>query len=162
MAKNKVEHVKDLLHDFTTAMLMTHLPNNRSHVRPMRVADVTKDGSVRFATSLKSPKVDEISKDKNVHLVFQTSSAFMSLQGTAKIETDKKLVQELWSEPWRVWFPKGKDDPDICIITVTPREAEFWDNSGSQGLMYMFEAAKAYVQGKKPAVDKDVHAKVAL
>ncbi len=162
MSTSKVEHVKDLLTDFKTAMLMTHLPNNKSHVRPMQIADTTEVGAVRFATSITSPKIDEISKNKNVSLVFQSSSTYMCIHGTAKYEKDKALVEELWSEAWRVWFPKGKDDPELCIITVTPQEAEFWDNSGSEGLIYAFEAAKAYLQGKKPAVDEQIHAKVRM
>lgn len=162
MSDSKVEHVKDLLHDFKTVMMVTHLPKGQNHVRPMQIADTTKDGAVRFATSVQSPKVDEISKNHDVTLVFQNATSFMSLHGTAKIEQDKNLVHELWSEAWRVWFPKGKDDPEICIITVMPQEAEFWDNSGSNGLKYAFEAAKAYVQGKKPESDASVHGKVTM
>lgn len=162
MDTKQEHHVKDIMKHFDTAMLITHLPNDRSHARPMRIAEVGKDGVVRFATSKNSPKIKEITKDHSVHLVFQSSSVFLSLIGKAKIEDDPKLVKRLWSEPWRVWFPKGEDDPSICIIAVTPDEAEFWDNSGMEGISYAFKAATAYVQGKKPAIDPSIHGKVAL
>ena len=162
MAQKPVEHVKDLLKHFETAMMITHPARGKLHMRPMQIAETGTDGLLRFATSLISPKIEEISVDDQVHLVFQKSSRFLTLEGTAAIENDAKLVDRLWSEAWRVWFPEGKDDPNICIITVTPTQAEFWDNSGMHGIAYVFNAAKAYIQGKQPDEDPKAHGKVAM
>jgi hypothetical protein len=58
-------------------------------------------------------------------------------------------------ESWKVWYPKGKDDPSLCLIRVDPTEAAYWDMSGSAGIRYLFGMAKAYVTGKRPPSDED-------
>ena len=162
MTQQAVQQVKDLVKHFDTAMMITRQPNDKLHGRPMQIAEANEDGMVRFATSLRSPKIKEIEDDDRANLVFQNSSQFLSMSGTVKIETGAKLIDRLWSESWRIWFPEGKDDPNICIITMTPEQAEFWDNSGMQGIAYAFKAAKAYIQGKQPEEDPNVHGKVSM
>jgi general stress protein 26 len=162
MTKKAVQHVKDLVKDFDRAMLITQKRDDEIHVRPMQIAEANEKGVLRFATSLRSAKVDEISDNDRVNLVFQNSSKFLVMSGKAKIETNVKLINRLWSESWRVWFPEGKGDPSICFITITPKDAEFWDNSGTKGIAYAFKAAKAYIQGTMPEEDSDAHGKVSL
>jgi general stress protein 26 len=76
---------------------------------------------------------------------------------------DHALIKELWKEPYKVWFPRGSEDPEITLISVNPVGAEYWDNRGMNKLEYLFEAAKAYVKGKQPDVrEVDQHAKASL
>ena len=162
MTQNAVEHVKDLLKNFNSVMMITHTANGKLHVRPMQIAEVSADGFLRFATSLASPKIAEISGDDHINLLFQNSSQFLSLVGTAEVEKNTPLIERLWSESWRIWFPEGKEDPNICIITVKPKQAEFWDNAGMQGIAYAFKAAKAYIQGTQPEEDPKSHGKISM
>jgi general stress protein 26 len=75
---------------------------------------------------------------------------------------DRQLIEEMWKEAWKVWFPGGKSDPNIAVLKFTAHEGEFWDNGGIQGLKYVYEAAKAYVSGETPKKDELQHAKVRL
>ena len=59
-------------------------------------------------------------------------------------------------------FSGGRSDPDIAIIIVDPERGEYWDQSGTRGLSYMFRAAKAYVTGKDVERRPDDHGKVRL
>ena len=36
----------------------------------------------------------------------------------------------MWREPMRAFFPGGKDDPDITLIRVQIKSAEYWDGPG--------------------------------
>ena len=162
MTQSPAQHIKELLKTFDTAMLITHKGADGIHARPMQIVEKTDDGVVRFATSMKSPKIKEITKDEDVYLTFQGKSAYLALEGTADVEKDRATIDRVWDETLKVWFPKGKDDPDLCILTVTPKSAEFWDNSGMEGISYMFKAAKAYVSGTRPEIDKDIHGKAKL
>jgi general stress protein 26 len=85
----------------------------------------------------------------------QDSGRYVSLSGSARAVRDRALVEGLWSESWKVWFPQGKDDPSLRILIVGPTEASYWDASGLRGLKYFFEAAKAYVNGTRPPSDND-------
>ena len=55
------------------------------------------------------------------------------------------------------------EDPHVALVAVDPIDAEYWDNRGMNKLEYLFESAKAYIKGEKPAVgDIDQHAKTNL
>jgi general stress protein 26 len=153
------EHLRKLLKGFTSAMLVTRSTDGRMHSRPLAVAEA--DGSVLyFATAIDSPKVEEIEADPRVNVCLQSGSRYVSIVGTAKVVTDRSLIDRLWSEPWKLWFPKGKGDPTLCLLRIEPEEAEYWDQSGAKGLRYLFQAAAAYLEGRQPTSDEDQHAKV--
>jgi hypothetical protein len=65
---------------------------------------------------------------------------------------------------WKVWFPGGKDDPNLLLLRVDGKEGEYWDNSGLSGVKYVLEAGKALLTGSRPNVvgDPKIHAKVNL
>jgi general stress protein 26 len=156
------EHLHDLIKDFRSALLITHTSEGGEHIRPMAVAKVAPDEELFFATGITSPKVEEIAKNPAVAVAFQSSSEFAALYGTARIVKDRALIDELWSEAWRVWFPGGKDDPNLCLIAVQPKTAEYWDNSGVEGFKYLYEGLKAVLQKRTPETDQTQHAKVSL
>ena len=114
---------------------------------------------VRHLTS-----VHEIGDNAHVAVVCQQErSAYLSISGAGMIVHEPSRVRQLWREPFRVWFPGGPEDPDLRLLVVEPLVAEYWDNRGTNGLEYMFEAAKAYVSGTRPDVDGgDQHGRVPL
>jgi general stress protein 26 len=129
---------------------------------PENSADMLEDGVLYFPTSLSSPKIEEIAADPRVAVTMQDKRRFVSISGTARILSDRALVERLWSEAWKVWFPQGKHDPELCLLEVTPTAAEYWDQKGGKGLGYLFDAAKAYVQGSTPDTTDEQHAKVRI
>lgn len=160
---NPQKHLYDLLKDFSTAMLVSNDQAGRMHARPMAIADLKPDADAYFATSIQSPKVAEIQNFPEVLISFQSASQFASVRGTATIVKDRVIIDQLWSEAWRAWFPGGKDDPNLVLIKVDAKEGEFWDNSGLHGLSYAFEGLKAVVTGTKPDADKTgAHGKIRL
>ncbi len=152
MSQNQ-KHFKEILSDFNNAMLVTLDQNHQPSARPMRIADVTDEGEVWFATDKASGKVDEIKNNSVVGITLQSGSKFLSLTGTATVFNDRSKVEQLWSEPWKIWFPKGKNDPSLTLLKIEPDEGEFWDLSGTNRLRYLYEAGKAYFQGN--AIDND-------
>ena len=79
------------------------------------------------------------------------------------LQRDPAHIKRLWKEAFKVWF-KGPDDPTIVLIRLIPTEAEYWDNSGLQGLKLALKSAAAYVTGKelRESGDVNTHAKVQL
>lgn len=156
------EHLQDLISGFNTAMLTTRSADGGVHIRPMRVARMVADQDLLFATGLTTPKVEEIAKNNQVAVTFQGSADYAVLYGTAQVSKDRALIDELWSEAWRVWFPEGKDDPNLCLLAITPVSAEYWDSSGLEGFKYLYEGLKAIWQKRTPEHDQTQHAKVPL
>jgi general stress protein 26 len=156
------EHLYDLLKDFDTAMLVTRAAAGNLHARPMAVAELRADADAYFVTSIDSPKVAEIDADADVLLTFQSERQYAAVYGRLNIVQDRALIERLWKEAWKVWFPRGKSDPSIALLRFDAERGEFWDNAGTRGIEYAFEAAKAYVRGDRPKVDPDQHGRVRL
>jgi general stress protein 26 len=158
------EHFHKLLSQFHTAMLVTHEKEGRLRARPMAIAGLEEDCRMWFIMGTNSAKEREIEADARVHIVCQNDrSAYISMSGRAELVNDRAKIEELWKEPFRVWFPGGKHDQGIELIMVRPEEGEFWDNEGFNKIKYIFGAAKAYVTGTTPSVDEgDQHGRVRL
>lgn len=145
--KDPRQHLLDILDDFDTAMLVTRSPDGRMHGRPMDIAEVTPSGEIWFCSGLDSGKVAELSAEPEVAVAIQGKTKWLSLSGRAHVSTDRARIARLWKEHWKVWFPDGPSDPNLCLVAIEPHEGEWWDNSGTRGLKFAFEAVKAYVKG---------------
>ncbi|CAN5293507.1 pyridoxamine 5'-phosphate oxidase family protein [soil metagenome] len=148
------KHLKEILESFDAAMMVTSGNGGKVHSRPMMIAARDGESVLWFSTSKSSLKAKELQADPEMSLALQSARAFVSLVGHAELVDDRARIDQLWNESWKVWFPKGKEDPDLALIRFTAREAEYWDIQGAKGIRYLFEAAKAYLQGERPdAVD---------
>jgi general stress protein 26 len=158
------EKLLETVKTFDTAMLVTKGGTGGLHARPMAIADVQDDGVLWFVTSSQTPKVWEIAEKSEVNIALQSSSLYASLTGQAQTVRNPAKIRELWKESWRVWFPDGPEQKDLVLISVEPTIGEFWDNRGTKGVQYLWEAAKAYVKGEKmdEQISPDQHGKVQL
>ncbi len=152
----------DLIAEFDDAMLVSRRTDGSLDARPMHVAKASEAGEIWFASGRSSGKNAEIQADPNVSVTFQSKKQYVTLSGTAAIITDRSVVQSMWKEPWKVWFPGGPDDPEVTLIKVTPQRGEYWDNAGTEGLKYLVKAGVAYLSGDRPELGDDVNAKVSL
>ncbi|WP_422930242.1 pyridoxamine 5'-phosphate oxidase family protein [Singulisphaera sp. PoT] len=156
--------LQELLEDFSDAMLGTRSLEGQLRARPMALAEVEDDGTLWFITDRHSGKVDELASDNHVVVTMQSRSKFVSLSGKASPVEDRDRVERLWKVEWKVWFPGGKDDPNILLLRVDGERGEYWDNSGTKGIKYLIEAGKALATGTRPHVEGDpkIHGKVDL
>lgn len=162
--ESEAQKFHDLLVKFETAMLITHTGDGSLRARPMAVAQIEDDCTVWFMSLHESGKVHEIEHDNRVAVTCQKDrDTYLSLTGRALLSRDREKISELWRESYQVWFPNGKNDPDLMLIGVEPEEGEFWDQEGVNKLKYLFEAAKAYATGTRPRIEEgDQHGKVRL
>ena len=144
--------VGELIGDIHIAMLTTRDDEGRLHARPMAAMQRDFDGTLWFMTREGSPKIEEARQDSNVAVTYAHpgKQEYVSMQGRARIVRDKAKIRELWSEPARVWFPQGPDEPDIALLAVEVDSAEYWD-SPSSAAVYLYGYAKARLTGKPPS-----------
>jgi general stress protein 26 len=156
------EHLYELLNDFDTAMLVTRAADGQLHARPMAVAELRADADAYFVTSIDSPKIAEIESDADVLLTFQSTSRYAAVYGRVNIVQDRALIERLWKQAWKVWFPRGSSDPSIALLRFDAEHGELWDNAGARGVRYAIEATKAYVRGDTMKTGPDQHRWVRL
>ena len=101
---------------------------------------------IYFLTDQRAHKDEEIDQFPQVCLCFADTrhQNYLSLSGSAEITSDREKIRELWGIPARVWWD-SPDDPNIRLLKVTPRSAEFWDAPGN--LVSSFKVAFALATG---------------
>ena len=130
-----IDKVKQLAKDIDICLFCTNIKVDEGEsARPMSTQDADEEGNLWFFSDKNSIKNKEIENDKNVRLYYShpSKSSYMVLNGEAEIIFDKQKVDEIWSPLVKTWFKEGKDDPNISLIKVTPKNAYYWDVEGNQ------------------------------
>lgn len=150
-AKNSQEQAKEKLRDIVdksrTVLLLTHGEDHKIVGRPMSLVRMDEDATVYLVAGAGSKKVSEIVSDPRVTIAVQNGAGIAMIDAEARVAHDRALIEELWSDSWKAWFPRGKEDPDIAILIVTPREGTYWDQDLGHGLSYLYRYVKARVTG---------------
>jgi general stress protein 26 len=151
----------ELISEFRFVMLTTAAADGSLHSRPMTMQDRDFDGDLWFFTSADAPKVWEANRGHQVNVSFSDphKNTYISVSGTANLVRDRKKIEELWKPPYKLFFPKGLEDPELALLKVTVEKAEYWD-SPSSFLGRTFTFAKAWATGKISALGD--HGKVEL
>jgi general stress protein 26 len=146
-----LQKLRGLVKDIDFCMLTTVDETGHLHSRPMSSnGDIDPDGSLWFFTSASSHKVDEIAKLPKVSVSFADpdNQRYVSISGTAKLVRDRKKIDELWRPEFKMWFPNGKDDPDVALLRVSTEQAEYWDSPAS-AIGYVLNFVSSLVSGKE-------------
>lgn len=157
------KQLHELITHFDNAMLVTQTPDEQIRARPMAIAEVEHVADLYFATGKQSGKINELLQHPHVAVIMQGDNRYLSLSGTIRQEDDQAKINELYSPAWDIWFPMGKDDPNLTLLHFVPKDAEYWDMHGSNQLKFLWEAGKALLQGD--TIDTDAaseHEKVHL
>lgn len=129
---------KKLVNDINVCMFIT---NNKDtdHTRPMYTIEVEENGTLWFFTDIRSIKVEEVSMDHTVHLVYAHpgKESFLDVWGNAAVITDKQTIKDKWSPMVKAWFPGGIDDPNISLLKVKPQDAYYWDAEAGKMVSFL-------------------------
>jgi general stress protein 26 len=150
--KNDLQKIRELIKDIDFCMLTTVDENGDLHSRPMSSnGDVDQNGDVWFFTNASSHKVAEIEQLPKVNVSFADpdDQRYVSISGTAQLSRDRAKIDELWRPEFKIWFPEGKDDPEIALLRVSLEKAEYWD-SPSSTIGYALSFVSSIVTGKQP------------
>ncbi|WP_295558199.1 pyridoxamine 5'-phosphate oxidase family protein [uncultured Stenotrophomonas sp.] len=136
MADTRAEHIAqlaELIKDVEVAMFTTTGVDGRLYSRPLATQQVAFDGGLWFVITADSPKVAEIALDPRVNVAYASPSknTYVSVAGRARVVDDRAKIEALWSPAMKLFFPGGKDDPNLRLIQVRADSAEYWDGPGT-------------------------------
>lgn len=130
--KQELEKLRELIEGIDIAMFSTQARDGRLVSRPLRTQQMDDTGHLWFVTDRNSHKADEIEKNPQVNIAYAApaDNTFVSVAGIAEVRDDRKKLHELWSPAMSAFYPKGEDDPDLCLLKVRMQSAEYWDSPG--------------------------------
>jgi general stress protein 26 len=148
-AKDHLARVWDIIERSGVCMLTTHSPQGL-RARPLEPRPDRDAGLIWFVTDLRSGKEHEIKAESEVGLVFidADAKAYLSITARAEILRDHQKAAAIWKSTDAMWW-RGPDDPNVCVLKVTPLTAELWDGPASKAVA-VFEFVKARLTGEKP------------
>jgi general stress protein 26 len=147
-----LQRVREMVKDIDFCMLTTIDEEGDLHSRPMSAnGEIDPNGDLWFFTGVSSHKVSEVASSPKVNVSFADpkNQQYVSLTGVAKIVRDRKKIEELWKPEFKMWFPKGKDDPEIALLRISLEKAEYWD-SPSSTIGFALSFVSALVTGEQP------------
>jgi len=150
--KDDLEKLRELVKDIDFCMLTTIDEQGDMHSRPMSAnGEIDANGDLWFFTGASSHKVSEVSKSPNVNVSFADpkNQHYVSISGAATLVRDRKKIDELWKPEFKMWFPEGKDDPEVALLRISLEKAEYWD-SPSSTIGYALSFVSSLVTGKQP------------
>jgi len=147
--QDAVDKIKELVKSQQLCLFTTRLTNIPLSTRPMSAMDTDEAGNIWFFSAKSSDKNEHIHADPRVQLFFShpAGSEFLSVYGTASINTDPANIEKYWSPIIKAWFPEGKDDPQITLLKVAPEEAYYWDTKNSK-MISMLKILTSVFTGK--------------
>ncbi len=139
----------DTLHrmigDMPIAMLTSRTADGALISRPLQTLEFDAEHVLWFVTDANSEKAAEIKANPHIGLSYadRRDNSYVSVSGPARIVRDQQKVDELWTPAMSIFFPQGKDDPDLVLIRVEIERAEYWDGPGTLVGKMLYLAAAA-------------------
>jgi len=145
----RVKKLGELIADIDFAMLTTAEEDGTLRSRPMSTQQVEFNGDLWFFTHARTPKVEEVERERHVNVSYAKPDAqrYVSVSGKAHLVRDPEKIKELWKPVLKAWFPKGLNDPDLALLKVSVEQAEYWD-SPSSTMMHLIGFVKALATGQ--------------
>jgi len=135
--------IAETMRDIDFAMLTTRTDGGAIAARPMsNNREVEYDGDSWYFAFENTRTVQDIARDANVGLAFQTRGGllgkppmFIHVEGQAEIIKDKATFAEHWTDGLDRWFERGIDTPGLTLIRVRGVRAHYWDGEDQGELM---------------------------
>jgi general stress protein 26 len=123
----------ELIGDIEVAMLTTRATDGSLMSRPLQTLKLDAHGELIFFTAAGSHKVDQLTDDSSVNLAYADpdKQRYVSVRGRARMDRDVDTIEELWSAPQKIFFPAGKEDPNLMVLRVRVVDAAYWEAAGS-------------------------------
>jgi len=128
----ELSRLAELVDGIDVAMMTTHAEDGSMVSRPLQVLKLDAGGEFVFFTAIDSFKVAQLDEHADVNLAFSDPrrQRYVSVRGSARVDRERATVDELWTLPQRVFFPRGKDDPHLAVLRVRVRDAAYWEPVG--------------------------------
>lgn len=142
-----------LIKDIRFGMLTHRTSTGMLHSHPLTTQNrkVDESAELYFFISKAGELYERLLTDGEVNVSYADpgEDSYVSLSGQARFLDDMAQKEALWSPASKAWFPGGVTDPDLALLVVRIRHAEYWDVNESK-MVQLLKMAKAAVSGEQP------------
>jgi len=150
---NDREALFERIKDIRFGMLTHRGDNGILHAHPLTTLnkEIEQQGQLYFFIPRGQELHQRLQADSqtNVSYANPEEDCYVSISGNATFIEDKKRKEELWTPMAKAWFPEGPEDPNLVLLAVQIRHAEYWDVKESK-MTQLFKMATAALTGERP------------
>lgn len=147
-----IEKLGDLIKGIKFAMVTTIDDQGHFYSCPLTTQEITFDGDLWFMVGKTSEIYKNVVRDERVNASYSADKGtYVSVSGNARAVDDREIIERLWNPAFKVWFEQGIDDPNIGLIKIEVKAAEYWEAPRFR-VTKLLSFAKAYVTGDKKSV----------
>jgi len=105
---------------------------NMKAMLPPRFRDGIK--TFLFSTNTSSKRVAEFRKNNKANIYFYDGRFFrgVMLLGTMEVLEDSESKKKIWQDGDTLYYPKGVDDLDYCVLRFTAQNGRYYSNFKSE------------------------------
>lgn len=104
--------------------LMFNLKRKDQFPRIKKVIDEYNEGFTTYiGANTSSDKILHIKNNKKASVYYEITKdewQGLMLLGIIEFIEDKKIKRDLWEDNWKIYYPKGMNDPDFTILKFKP------------------------------------------
>lgn len=121
----------EMLDEIEVAMMTTHAADGSMVSRPLQTLKLDDNGELIFFTGADSHKIEELTANRDVNLAYahRGEGRYVSVRGQVRIDRDKATIDQLWSPAQKIFFPQGRDDPNLVVLRVRVCDAAYWESA---------------------------------
>jgi general stress protein 26 len=145
------------LSDLKTGMLGL-ATEHEGHAQPMTAHFEGQHGPLWFYAHRQSRialAVEAQSHPAVFHYMGRTHDLYACIHGEVVMSDDEAAIARFWSDEVARWYPQGRNDPDLALLSFTPTSAEIWLPSDGA-------SPKLFGIGPDREPPRDIHAEVRL
>lgn len=152
MSHHTDEHARvlDIMNDARIVVLTYQDDEGRLVSSPMGNQKATGLEQVRLLTGTDTDKAGEIGRHPHVNVHYGTDSGWVSLSGTASVQTDPATLKELWNAGAEAWLPEGPESPQSGYFEIEVDSAKYWDAPGKPA--QVVQMIKGLVSDERPSM----------
>ncbi len=142
-----------LIKDIKFGMFTHRSASGMLHAHPLTTQNKALDegAALYFFVPRSGEIAQRIDHDPSVNISYADpgEDSYVSVSGEARIEEDQAKKDALFSPMAKAWFPEGASDPNLALLAVQVRHAEYWDIDESK-MVQLYKMAKAAMTGEPP------------
>ncbi|HEX8234219.1 MAG TPA: pyridoxamine 5'-phosphate oxidase family protein [Caulobacteraceae bacterium] len=119
------------------------------HFQPMTPYADRDEGRIWFFTRRDTELFKYLGSGREAMFIIQNSKYQACIAGRLTERTDRAKVEEHWNPVVASWYPEGKDDPQLAMVSFECKDAEIWLNQVSP-VRFAWEVAKANATDSVP------------
>lgn len=119
---------------FPEIRALLNLANEKSYpaLKDMAVKTAGETITLYFTTNTSSRKAAQLRKNPKACIYFCLPTQFKGVSAIGTIEevTDPQIKEDFWQKEWRMYYHKGKTDPDYTLLRFTSKHLHCWSGFG--------------------------------